>query len=126
MMTTVSRTDLICVMSFWMSLLKNWIFMERSLEVLIALSRRVAFTAGGEPDDWAWRLLKNLRLTKSSDPLSEARLRNVDDILDAVIWRTYEPNGQGGFFPLKNPQENQRKIEIWYQMNKYVIEKEGP
>src|SRR4029077_15715932 len=27
------------------------------LEVLIALSRRLAFTAGGRAEDWAWQLL---------------------------------------------------------------------
>ena len=28
------------------------------LEVLIGLSRRAAFTAGGDAESWAWRLLK--------------------------------------------------------------------
>jgi hypothetical protein len=92
------------------------------LEVLVALSRRLEFTAGGEARQWAWRLLKNLRLHKSSDPLTEARDSRVRDILDAVIWRTYERDGRGGFFPLHNPAEDQTKVEIWYQMNAYVIE----
>ena len=92
------------------------------LEVLIGLSRRTAFTAGGEADRWAWRLLKNIRLTKMSTPLTEERSQMIDDILDSVIWRTYAADGRGGFFPLNQPQEDQRKIEIWYQMNKYVIE----
>lgn len=92
------------------------------LEVLIALSRRLEFTAGGNAHQWAWRLLKNLHLTKMSTPLTEEKSIKMDDILDAVIWRTYQPNGQGGFFPLNYPEEDQRKIEIWYQMNKYVIE----
>jgi hypothetical protein len=92
------------------------------LEVLIGLSRRTAFTAGGEAERWAWRLLKNLRLTKMSTPLTEEKSQMIDDILDSVIWRTYAADGRGGFFPLSQPQEDQRKIEIWYQMNKYVIE----
>lgn len=92
------------------------------LEVLVGLSRRTAFTAGGDADKWAWRLLKNLRLTKMSTPLTEEKSQMIDDILDSVIWRTYAADGRGGFFPLNQPQEDQRKIEIWYQMNKYVIE----
>lgn len=92
------------------------------LEVMIALSRRLEFTAGGKAQQWAWRLLKNLHLTKMSEPLTKEKSEQIDDILDAVIWRTYEPNGRGGFFPLNYPEEDQRKIEIWYQMNKYVIE----
>jgi hypothetical protein len=92
------------------------------LEVLIALSRRLAFTAGGQPDVWAWRLLKNLRLNKMSDPLTQERANRVDDILDTVIWRTYSYNGEGGFFPLQQAAEDQTKVEIWYQLNAYVIE----
>jgi hypothetical protein len=92
------------------------------LEVLIGLSRRVAFAAGGLPSWWAWRLMENLRLQKASDPLTTAKSLRVDNILDALIWRTYERNGQGGFFPLNNSVEDQTKCEIWYQMNEYVME----
>jgi hypothetical protein len=93
------------------------------LEVIVALSRRVAFIAGGNAPAWAWRLLKNLRLNRMSDPLSGANLDRIDNILYALIWREYRPDGQGGFFPLKDPREDQTKIEIWYQMNAYVIER---
>jgi len=92
------------------------------LEVLVALSRRLAFTAGGEARVWAWQLLRNLRLQKMTDPLSEDKRNRVRDILDTVIWRTYREDGRGGFFPLSNPAEDQTKVEIWYQMNLYVIE----
>ena len=92
------------------------------LEVLIALSRRLAFTAGGDARRWAWVLIKNLRFHKMADPLSEQKAAIVDDKLDAVIWRTYQRDGRGGFFPLRNTLEDQTKVEIWYQMNAYVIE----
>ena len=92
------------------------------LEVLIALSRRVEFTAGGEAPFWAWRLLKNLRLHKMDDPLVGMRAGRVEDILEALVWRTYERNGRGGFFPLRRATEDQTKVEIWYQMQAYVIE----
>jgi hypothetical protein len=92
------------------------------LEVLVALSRRTAFTAGGNPEQWAWRLLKNLRLHKKSDPLTVEKRARVNDILDALIWRTYQRDGRGGFFPLNHPEEDQTKVEIWFQMNKYVME----
>lgn len=92
------------------------------LEILISLSRRCAFTAGGPEYLWAWRLLKNLGLTKIFDPVSADEAQRVEDILYALVWRTYEPNGKGGFFPLKYPKEDQTKVEIWYQLNAYVIE----
>ena len=92
------------------------------LEVLIGLSRRLAFVAEGEAERWAWRLIENLELTQCWDPLGARKLRDLDDRLDALIWRTYHSDGQGGFFPLAWPEEDQRKVELWYQMNAYVEE----
>ena len=96
------------------------------LEVLIALSRRVAWVTDRSPEFWAWQLLDNLRLTKSSDPLVGRKAERVEEILESLIWRTYEPNGQGGFFPLTFPREDQTKKEIWDQMNAYVNEMYKP
>lgn len=96
------------------------------LEVLVSLSRRAAFTAGGDAPRWAWKLLKNLHLTKMFDPLSDDNVERIEEILDAVVWRTYRRDGQGGFFPLKNAVEDQTKIEIWYQLNAYVMEMNKP
>lgn len=92
------------------------------LEVLIALSIRVAFTAGGHPPFWAWQLIENLRLDRRYDPFTAGRADRVDETLEALIWRTYRRNGQGGFFPLNNANEDQTKIDIWNQMNMYVNE----
>ncbi len=96
------------------------------LEVLIAVSRKVAFTAGGSERNWAWRLIKNLRLNKMSDPLSADNLDRIDRILEAFVWRQYSPDGRGGLFPLQYPEEDQTKVEIWYQLNAYVNEIKSP
>jgi hypothetical protein len=96
------------------------------LELLIVLARSLEFTAGGRANEWAWKLLKNLRLTKVPDPVSDDEAQRIDDILDALVWRTYEPDGQGGFFPLKDAQADQTKVELWYQLNAYVIEMGAP
>lgn len=92
------------------------------LEVLIALSRRIAFTAGGDPRLWAWQLFENLGLHKASDPLTGQKSHRVEHILEALIWRTYGRDGQGGFFPLQRFLDDQTKVEIWQQMNAYVAE----
>ena len=92
------------------------------LEVVVSLSRRCAFTAGGSEHGWAWKLIKNLHLHKMTDPLGDGKAQRVDDILYKLVWRTYDRNGDGGFFPLKNSLEDQTKVEIWYQLNAYVIE----
>lgn len=92
------------------------------LEVLIALSRRVAFAAGGTAEGWAYQLMVNLDLAKMTDPLSSRKASRTDEILEALIWRTYNPDGSGGFFPLSWPEEDQTKVELWYQMSAYVNE----
>jgi hypothetical protein len=93
------------------------------LEVIVALSRRLAFQNGGSPEKWAWQLIKNLKLHRMTDPVGASRRRQIDDILEALIWRTYEQNGLGGFFPLKHPDQDQTKVEIWYQMSAYLAER---
>jgi len=92
------------------------------LEVLIGLSRRVAFTCGGEAPWWAWQLMGNVGLYRFPDPLTKKKQERLEEVLAALIWRTYSRNGEGGFFPLNEPKEDQRKVEIWYQLNQYAME----
>lgn len=100
----------------------RWIQPECSmLELLIGLSRRLSFEAEGEPRDWFWRLIDNLGLLKYNDARSYSPA-NVELVLEKVIWRTYQPNGRGGLFPLVNPQDDQRRVELWYQLSAYVLE----
>lgn len=92
------------------------------LEVLIALSRRLAFTAGGEAPGWAWQLLANLELDRMWDPLTRPKHVRIREIMDKAISRTYLPDGTGGFFPLAWPDDDQTRIELWYQLNSYAEE----
>ena len=78
--------------------------------------------AGGESSGWAWQLIVNLELDKMSDMISRRKAVEVDEILETLIWRNYAPDGQGGFFPLAWPEEDQKKVELWYQMAFYVNE----
>lgn len=95
------------------------------LEVILGLSHRCAFAGGGNPPNWAWRLIENLELHNMSDPVSPRKQEEIDERLDTLIYRTYEPDGVGGFFPLTHPKDNQTKVEIWYQMNAYLDELEN-
>lgn len=101
---------------------RSWMDADCSfLEMLIALSRRLAFEAEGGPREWFRHLLETLELADLTDavPIPEDE---VNDILDTVIWRTYRPNGEGGLFPLREPSVDQTGVEIWYQLNAYLIE----
>jgi hypothetical protein len=97
------------------------------LEVLIGLSRRLAFMTSEPQEEWAWTLLKHLELHEMSGRLGPKRRDRISDCLDKLVWRQYDPDGSnGGFFPLAWPQHDQREIEIWSQLNAYLIEHEDP
>lgn len=96
------------------------------LEILIALSRRMSFITSSPPGDWAWVLLQNLELNGYSGHIRRRWAEEIDDILERLIWRQYEPDGSGGFYPLAWPQEDQRNVELWYQMAAYLAEDEDP
>lgn len=101
----------------------GWIDMGCSmLEMLVALSWKVAFEGGGEPADWFWVLIENLGLKECTDasPPDEMILNHI---LDKVINRDYLPSGVGGLFPLDDPQQDQREVELWYQANAYLLER---
>lgn len=99
----------------------SWINMGCSMfELLVALSRRLAFLAEGEPRTWFWQMMENLGLTQYNDSFKEQD--HVNDILDRVIWRTYDRDGTGGLFPVHDAQSDQREVEIWYQLSSYLLE----
>lgn len=91
------------------------------LELMVGLSERLAFIADGEPHYWFWVLMENLGLARYNDRHRIPR-REIEDILTRVIFRQYEPNGHGGFFPLENTEKDQREVELWSQLNEYVTE----
>lgn len=101
----------------------DWLDMGCSvLEMLIALSRRLAFEAGGHPREWFFELLENLGLFSYNDN-SHFDPEEVDEVIDNLIWRTYAYDGRGGLFPLNEPHKDQRDEEIWYQMSAYILER---
>jgi hypothetical protein len=93
------------------------------LELMVALAHRLSFVLEGEPAAWFWELMENIKLEVFNDNV-EIDEQEVDEILNVVIWRTYSPKGVGGLFPLKKKQDkNQRDVELWYQMNAYILER---
>jgi hypothetical protein len=91
------------------------------LEMLIALSRKCAFQTEIDYREWFWIFLDNLGVGQLSDAHKHIS-RNTAEALDRLVWRTYEPNGLGGLFPLRHPAHDQRKVEIWYQFCEYLID----
>ena len=105
------------------------------LEMLIALARQMDFETGdvyvengndNRTDIWFWEMMENLGL----DEFDDARYGElggrayVGAIIDRLLDREYDADGHGGLFPLKHPIEDQRDVEIWYQMAAYLNERE--
>lgn len=98
-------------------------------EFLIALAKRMNFLMHGNEQNhyteyYFWILLRNLRLDKLTDDKWGYMNGDffVEDAVYRVVDRQYNPNGDGGLFPLKNPGADQRGVEIWYQMQNWLSE----
>lgn len=104
----------------------EWMEMGCSiLEMLVALSRGAAFETDGHAHEWFWQFIENLGLEQFTDiRYNERASRHVASVLDALIWRLYSSNGHGGLFPLHDPPHDQREVELWYQLNAYLMEHE--
>lgn len=103
---------------------KEWLELDCSIfEMLAGLARRVSFHTDWEPARAFLLFLTNLGLSDYTDTRyhrhSEQRVKRV---LRTLNNRTYDYNGLGGLFPLKNPLSDQRGVEIWYQMSAYLME----
>lgn len=102
------------------------------LEMLIALAGRIDEDVMWNPDcdrtvAWFWEMISNLGLDGFDDANwvePKSRIR-VDEIVDCWLDRRFGYDGSGGIFPLKNPNRNQRNVEIWYQMHPYFLENYG-
>lgn len=102
---------------------EDWLDLGCSmLEMMIALSRRLSFEADGGARDWFWQLVANLGLEECNDR-SNFDPDRVTEILQIVCKRTYAPTGQGGLFPLRNPEQDQRRVELWDQQSAYIRER---
>lgn len=93
------------------------------LEMLIALSNSLSFEADGDPRNWFWHLMEQMDLEQFNDrDYNDQAIGVIDQTLDRVIFRQYNPDGSGGLFPLRNPAQDQRQVDLWYQLNAYLNE----
>lgn len=99
------------------------------LEFLIGLAKRMDFIMYEEgnhldTEHYFWALIGNLRLAKLDDDRFDMMKGDffVQEAVDRVLFRTYEADGSGGLFPLRHADKDQRTVEIWYQMNRWLME----
>lgn len=95
------------------------------LEMLIALSQRMDYilydqNIGERTSKWFWLMIENLDLQPMFS--DEEVIHENELILDRFLERKYTFSGRGGLFPVKRTSQDQRKVEIWYQMQHYIGE----
>lgn len=102
-------------------------------EMLVALADRIAFQLEGydgvlqlNAKDYFWMMIRNLGLEKCTDDVlinEPDEMFVVRNAVEKLLNREYKPDGScGGLFPLKNADKDQRNVEIWYQMHRYLLE----
>lgn len=93
------------------------------LEMLVAFSRKTSFEVEDlSSRDWFWVFLKNLHLSDLNDASENNVSEIVSEIMDEFVWRTYRHDGEGGMFPLRFDNVDQREVEIWYQFCEYLVD----
>lgn len=101
------------------------------LEVLIGLANRmedIMFDAekGDQTIIWFWEMIDNLGLGDFTDSAFGERrwyTLQVEEIIEKWMDRRFRRNGKGSPFPLETSKNDQRKIELIYQMNYYLDER---
>ena len=89
------------------------------MEMLIGVARHLSFEMDGEVGEWFWHLVGNLGVIHFNDRRFEPR--TVEQVLENLVWRQYNYDGSGGLFPLREPHQDQRHVEIWFQMESYML-----
>lgn len=96
------------------------------LEMMVALAFRceehimVNPSKGLMSGRWFWMFIKNLGL----DDMHDSRFdeRQADSVIQRFLNRDYSRDGEGGLIYIPNCQYDLRKMEIWYQMMRYLSE----
>lgn len=96
------------------------------LEMMIALAynweHNITYDhhLGDRTPVWFWTMVENLGLLDVDEDPSFGY--ECEKIVDNWLRRRFRPDGFGSPFPLKRPMRDQRKIEIWLQVQDYVLE----
>lgn len=89
------------------------------LEALVAFAFRAEYQTDISAKDWFWEFLDNLDLGEYRQVSNSDEIR-INEIVEAFLWRTYDPSGYGGMFPMRWPKDDYRTVEIWYQFCAYL------
>lgn len=95
------------------------------LEMILALAIRCEETImndtryGDRTGQWFWNMLSNLGISYMTDDRfdKDIAVKKIYDFME----RRYDPDGKGGLFYIRECKEDLRDVEIWTQLNWYLI-----
>lgn len=100
------------------------------LEMMVALARRMEADVMGDPEYgnrtyiWFFTMLESMGIDILTDDKFDEFVAWCH--LEIFMKRRYLPNGEGGLFTLKCPDQDMRGVEVWDQamwwLNEYVDE----
>lgn len=96
------------------------------LEMMIALASRIEnqfmddLDFGNRTGQWFWNMIVNLGLGNMCDSRFDERYSLK--VIERFLNREYAPNGEGSLFTLREPLDDMRETEIWYQAMWYLNE----
>lgn len=73
---------------------------------------------GDRTHQWFWVMVCSLGLNMTTDARYDGYA--VQQAIDKLLRREYEPDGRGGLFTVENSPYDLRNMEIWYQMMSYL------
>lgn len=96
------------------------------LEMMVGLARRcenqimVDMEEGAQPERWFKIMIDNLGL---GDQINDAfDYEKADYIVDRFLAHQYSYYGDGSLFSVRNPRNDMRRTDIWYQAMWYLTE----
>lgn len=98
-------------------------------EVLLAIAIRVDNEYIGDPaeehpEEFFMEMIKNLGLDRFTNRICQRHCRgsDIERIVNRWLDRKFDRYGGGSPFPVRYDHRDQRKLEIWDQMNSYISE----
>lgn len=96
------------------------------MEMLVGLSIRVDNEFLGDPaeehpEKFFMEMIRNLSLDRFTG--NRYLEDDVIKIIERWLNRKFDRNGRGSPFPVRRDHRDQRKLEIWDQLNSYINEK---
>lgn len=95
------------------------------LEMMVALSYRIEHdilnddSIGDQTGKWFWTMIDNIGIDIINS-CWDSQLDETIEKMDICLDRDYDYEGHGSFFSVRNPIEDMRETEIWYQANWWI------